>query len=484
MELHELTVHELQDLLSRRETSSQEITKAVFARIQAVDKDVQAFISLTEESALNQAIALDKEGQYGSITGIPFALKDIFCTRGVKTTCASKILENFVPTYNATAAAKLLAKKGVLVGKVNMDEFAMGSSTEQSAFFPTHNPWDLERVPGGSSGGSAAAVAANEVPFALGTDTGGSIRQPASFCGVVGLKPTYGRVSRWGVIAYASSLDQVGTFAKDVRDCALIMNIISGRDPLDSTSVDIPVPDYTTCLDGNIKGMRIAYPREYFQPGIDENIKAAVKKALLKYEELGAIVEEVSLPHSEYALPAYYLVATAEASANLARYDGVRYGLRNFEAENVIDMYSKSRAEGFGEEVKRRIMLGSYALSSGYYDAYYLKALKVRRLIADDFAKVFDKFDLIVSPTTPTTAFKLGEQTGDPLTLYMNDILTVPINMAGLPGMSIPCGFHDGLPIGMQLIGKAFDESTLFKAAFAFEQNTDYHTFRPVLGVK
>lgn len=484
MELHEFTVHELQDLLVRKETSSQEITHAVLARIKAVDTDVQAFISLTEETALTQAQEFDKEGQYGSIAGIPFALKDIFCTRGVKTTCGSRILENFVPTYNATAASRLLAEKGLLVGKTNMDEFAMGSSTEQSAFFSTRNPWDLERVPGGSSGGSAAAVAADEVPFALGTDTGGSIRQPAAFCGVVGLKPTYGRVSRWGVIAYASSLDQVGAFAKDVRDCALVMNLISGHDPLDSTSVDVPVPNYTTYLDGNIKGMRIAYPREYFQPGIDESIKAAVKQALLKYEELGAIVEEVSLPHSEYALPAYYLVATAEASANLARYDGVRYGLRNFEAENVVDMFSQSRDEGFGEEVKRRIMLGSYALSSGYYDAYYLKALKVRRLIADDFSKVFEKFDLIVSPITPTTAFKLGEQTGDPLTLYMNDILTVPVNMAGLPGMSIPCGFNAGLPIGMQLIGKAFDEGTLFKAAYAFEQNTDFNTFRPALGVK
>lgn len=484
MELHELTVHELQDLLSRKETSSQEISKAVFARIKAVDQDVQAFISLTEEEAMNQARTVDQAGQYGSIAGIPYALKDIFCTRGVKTTCASKILSNFVPAYNATAAAKLAAERGVLVGKVNMDEFAMGSSTEQSAFFSTRNPWDLTRVPGGSSGGSAAAVAADEVPFALGTDTGGSIRQPAAFCGVVGLKPTYGRVSRFGVIAYASSLDQVGTFAKDVRDCALVMNLISGHDPLDSTSVELPVPDYSSFLDGSVKGMKIAYPREYFQPGIDENIRAAVKKALEKYEEMGAVVEEVSLPHSEYALPAYYLVATAEASANLARYDGVRYGLRNPEAENVIDMFSRSRAEGFGDEVKRRIMLGSYALSSGYYDAYYLKALKVRRLIANDFAKVFENYDLIVSPITPTTAFKLGEQTGDPLTLYMNDILTVPINMAGLPGMSVPCGFHEGLPIGMQLIGPAFAEGTLFKAAYAFEQNTDFHTFRPALEVK
>lgn len=484
MELHQLTIHELQELLSRKETSALEITQSIFARIHAVDDQVRAFITLTEEEALANAREIDKQGEYGRIAGIPLGVKDIFCTRGVKTTCASLILENFVPTYDSTAVGRLFAEKGILAGKLNMDEFAMGSSTEQSAFFSTCNPWDLSRVPGGSSGGSAAAVAADEVPFALGTDTGGSIRQPASFCGVVGLKPTYGRVSRWGVIAYASSLDQVGTFAKDVRDCALVMNIISGKDPLDSTCVDLPVPDYSASLDGNVKGMKIAYPREYFQPGIDSHVQDAIKKALLKYEEMGAVVDEVSLPHSEYALPAYYLVATAEASANLARYDGVRYGLRDFEAANVIDMFSRSRAEGFGAEVKRRIMLGSYALSSGYYDAYYLKALKVRRLIADDFSKVFANFDLIVSPTAPTVAFNIGEQIGDPLTLYMNDILTVPINMAGLPAMSIPCGFHEGMPVGMQLIGPAFGESTLFKAAFAFEQNTDFHTFRPALEVK
>ena len=484
MELHQLTIHELQELLSRKEISALEITQSIFARIHAVDDQVRAFITLTEEEALANAREIDKQGEYGRIAGIPLGVKDIFCTRGVKTTCASLILENFVPTYDSTAVGRLFAEKGILAGKLNMDEFAMGSSTEQSAFFSTCNPWDLSRVPGGSSGGSAAAVAADEVPFALGTDTGGSIRQPASFCGVVGLKPTYGRVSRWGVIAYASSLDQVGTFAKDVRDCALVMNIISGKDPLDSTCVDLPVPDYSASLDGNVKGMKIAYPREYFQPGIDSHVQDAIKKALLKYEEMGAVVDEVSLPHSEYALPAYYLVATAEASANLARYDGVRYGLRDFEAANVIDMFSRSRAEGFGAEVKRRIMLGSYALSSGYYDAYYLKALKVRRLIADDFSKVFANFDLIVSPTAPTVAFNIGEQIGDPLTLYMNDILTVPINMAGLPAMSIPCGFHEGMPVGMQLIGPAFGESTLFKAAFAFEQNTDFHTFRPALEVK
>ncbi|PKM77253.1 MAG: Asp-tRNA(Asn)/Glu-tRNA(Gln) amidotransferase GatCAB subunit A [Firmicutes bacterium HGW-Firmicutes-15] len=484
MELYELTVHELQERLTRREISSEEIVKSLFTRINNVEDKVKSFITLTEEIALQKAREVDRAGHYNSIAGIPMGLKDIFCTRGVKTTCGSKMLANFIPEYDSTASRRLDEMQGVLVGKLNMDEFAMGSSTENSAFFATHNPWDLERVPGGSSGGSAAAVAAGEVPFALGTDTGGSIRQPASFCGVVGMKPTYGRVSRWGVIAYASSLDQVGVFSKDVLDSALIMNIIAGHDPLDSTSAAIEVPDYISYLDGNVKGLRIAYPKEYFGQGVDAAIKESINKALHKYEELGAIVEEVSLPHSEYALPAYYLVAPAEASANLARFDGVRYGHRDFEAENVIDMFSHSRAQGFGDEVKRRIMLGAYALSSGYYDAYYLKALKVRRLIANDFDKVFRDFDVIVSPTTPTTAFKLGEQCGDPLTLYMNDILTVPVNMAGLPGISIPCGFKNGLPIGMQLIGKAFNEGTLFKAAYGFEQNTTYHTMKPELGVK
>lgn len=483
MKLYEFTVHDLQEKLASREISAEELVKSFLSRIEAVESQVRAFLTLTGDDALQRARQFDKEGKFQGLQGIPFALKDIFCTRAVKTTCGSKILENFVPTYDSTAGHRLNEQGGILLGKLNMDEFAMGSSTEQSGFFPTSNPWDLERVPGGSSGGSAAAVAAREVPFALGTDTGGSIRQPASFCGVVGLKPTYGRVSRWGVIAFASSLDQVGTFGQDVRDCALVMNIISGKDPLDSTSVDMEVPDYTAFLDGDIKGMKIAYPREYFQQGVDENIKTIVNQALHKFEELGAIVEEVSLPHSEYALPAYYLVAPAEASANLARFDGVRYGLRDFEAENVVDMFSRTRVQGFGNEVKRRIMLGTYALSSGYYDAYYLKALKVRRLIADDFNRVFRDYDLIVSPTTPSTAFKLGEQTGDPLTLYMNDILTVPVNMAGLPGMSIPCGLDNGLPVGMQLIGKPFDEGTLFKAAYAYEQNTPYHKLKPVLGV-
>ena len=484
MELYELTLHELQERLNRREISASEIVASIFTRINSVEDKVKSFLTLTEESARQKARAVDQTGNYSSLAGIPMGLKDIFCTRGVKTTCGSRILGDFVPAYDSTASRRLDEQQAILVGKLNMDEFAMGSSTENSAFFATHNPWDLDRVPGGSSGGSAAAVAADEVPFSLGTDTGGSIRQPASFCGVVGMKPTYGRVSRWGVIAFASSLDQVGVFSKDVRDNAIIMNIIAGHDPLDSTSAALAVPDYTRALDGNVKGLRIAYPKEYFQQGVDAAITSTVQKALLKYEELGAIVEEVSLPHSQYALPAYYLVAPAEASANLARFDGVRYGYRDSAADNVVDMFSRSRAFGFGDEVKRRIMLGTYALSSGYYDAYYLKALQVRRLIADDFARVFRDFDLIVSPTTPTTAFKLGEQSGDPLTLYMNDILTVPINMAGLPGMSIPCGFDQGLPIGMQLIGKAFDEATLYRAAYAFEQNTDYHTLKPALGVK
>ncbi len=483
MELFELTLHELRELLEQKQASSTEITTSVLNRIDHVDKELKAFITINDAAALAQAAQIDARAEYPGITGVPYALKDIFCTRGLRTTCSSRILENFVPVYDAHVVQKLNKANSVLVGKLNMDEFAMGSATENSAFFPTHNPWDLQRVPGGSSGGSAAAVAACEVPFTLGTDTGGSIRQPASFCGIVGLKPTYGRVSRWGVIAFASSLDQVGAFTRDVEDCALVMNIIAGHDPMDSTSVKVEVPDYTSFLNRDVKGLKIAYPREYFDEGVDSEIKAAVLRALKQYESMGAIVEEISLPHSKYALPAYYLVAPAEASANLARFDGVRYGYRDFQAENVVDMFSNSRAVGFGDEVKRRIMIGTYALSSGYYDAYYLKALKVRRLIYQDFETVFKKFDIIVSPTTPTTAFKLGE-VSDPLTLYMNDILTVPVNMAGLPGISIPCGFHAGLPLGMQIIGRAFDEGTIIQAAHAFEQQNDYHTMRPALGVK
>ena len=482
MDLYKLTVHELQDKLLAGEISSADIVKSLFSRIAVVEEKAQAFITLCEETALESARRIDQQGEYGGIKGIPYGLKDLFCTRGIKTTCASRMLENFVPSYESTASKLLNEKGGILLGKLNLDEFAMGSSTEQSAFFPSRNPWDWERVPGGSSGGCAAAVAAGEIPFALASDTGGSIRQPASYCGIVGLKPTYGRVSRWGVAAFASSLDQVGILSRNVRDCALILKIIAGKDPLDATSADTEVPNYCAFLDGEVKGMRIAYPREYFQHWVTESIRTAVMKALRKFEELGAIVEEVSLPHSEYALPAYYIVAPAEASTNLARFDGVRYGLRDDEADNVIDMFSLSRAQGFGPEVKRRIMLGTYALSSGYYDAYYLKAMKVRRLIASDFAEVFRDFDLIVSPTTPTTAFKLGEQIDDTLTLYMNDALTVPVNMAGLPGISIPCALDDDLPVGMQMISRAFDEATLLKAAYAFEQNTDYHRLTPVPG--
>lgn len=484
MQLHELTVHQLMDRLKNKENTASEITLSYVKRIGEVEDQVKAFITRTEDLALEQARSCDEKGSFLGICGIPYGLKDIICSRGVKTTAGSKILGNFIPAYDATVARTLREAGGILLGKLNMDEFAMGSSTELSAFFPTRNPWDLERVPGGSSGGSAAAVAAGEVPYSLGTDTGGSIRQPASYCGIVGLKPTYGRVSRWGVIAYASSLDQVGVFSKDVRDCALVMNVIAGHDPLDSTSVAMERPDYTYFLKPDVKNMKIAFPREYFQEGVEPGVKDAVMEALKKYEDLGAIVEEVSLPNSEYALPAYYLLATAEASANLARYDGVRYGLRDFEADNVVDMFSRSRSMGFGDEVKRRIMLGSYALSSGYYDAYYLKALKVRRLISEEFNRVFASYDIIVAPTAPTTAFKIGEQAGSPLTLYMNDILTVPVNMAGLPGMSIPCGFVDGLPVGMQIIGKAFDEGTIFRAAYAYEQSTDYHRQRPGLGVR
>lgn len=484
MELNELTLNQLKQALAANETSSQDIMTAVIKQIKAIDNKVKAFLTLNEEEALKKAAEFDQCAWEGAIAGLPFALKDNICTNGLRTTCASKILDNFVPAYDATVVKKLYAGGGILTGKLNMDEFAMGSSTEGSAYFPTHNPWDLERVPGGSSGGSAAAVAADEIPFALGSDTGGSIRQPAAYCGVVGLKPTYGRVSRWGVVAYASSLDQVGVISKDVRDAALVMNIIAGYDPLESTSVNIEVPDYTEALNCDIKGFKIAYPKEYFQQGVEEKVKGTLKQALLKYEELGAHIEEVTLPHSEYALPAYYIIGPAEASTNLAKFDGVRYGLRDFSADNIIDLFSRSRQLGFGLEVKRRIMLGTYALSSGYYDAYYLKALKVRRLISDDFTKIFADFDVIIAPTTPTTAFKIGEQAEDSLTMYMNDILTVPINLAGLPGISIPCGFAGGLPVGMQIIAKPFAEATLLKAAYAFEQATDFHLRKPDLGVK
>lgn len=483
MRLCELTAHELKDMLAQREITAQDIVESCLDRIGEVEENIKAFVTLTPEAARDSARKLHEEGGYRGLAGIPCGLKDNLCTRGIRTTCSSRMLENFVPPYDATVVSKLRGEKAVFMGKLNMDEFAMGSSTENSAFFPTRNPWDPERVPGGSSGGSAAAVAAGEVIYALGSDTGGSIRQPASFCGVVGMKPTYGRVSRYGLVAFASSLDQIGTLTKDVTDCALVMNVIAGHDRLDSTSIDAPVPDYTKFLVPDIKGFRIGYPREYFQEGVDDAVKETINRAMLKMEEMGAVVEETSLPHTEFALPAYYIIAPAEASSNLARFDGVRYGLRDVKAESVIDMFASSRALGFGPEVKRRIMLGTYALSSGYYDAYYLKALKVRRLIKEDFDRAFDKYDVLVTPTAPTVAFKLHEKTDNVLAMYMSDIATIPVNLAGLPAMSIPCGFVNGLPVGLQIIGRPLEEGTLLRVAYAFEQSTGMARLRPRLGV-
>nr|WP_242947888.1 Asp-tRNA(Asn)/Glu-tRNA(Gln) amidotransferase subunit GatA [Carboxydocella sp. ULO1] len=461
-------------MLVRKEISSVELTRAILDRIEQVDNQVQAFVTVTREQALAQAEEIDRRRQQGEelgpLAGIPFALKDNMCTRGIRTTCSSKILHNFIPPYNATVWDRLQAAGAVLVGKTNLDEFAMGSSTENSGFFPTHNPYDLERVPGGSSGGSAAAVAAGEALFSLGSDTGGSIRQPAAFCGLVGLKPTYGLVSRYGLIAFASSLDQIGPFARTVRDCALITQTIAGHDPKDSTSAGLPVPDYLQALEGGVKGLKVGVPREYYQvEGIQPEIRAAVEKTIKALEDLGAEVGECSLPHTRYALATYYLIAPAEASSNLARYDGVQYGLR-VEGEDIVEMYKKTRSQGFGPEVKRRIMLGTYALSSGYYDAYYLKALKVRTLIKQDFDQAFARFDVLLSPTTPTVAFKFGEKAADPISMYLSDIFTMSSNLAGIPAISIPVGLTDGLPVGVQFMGKAFDEATLFRVSYAVEQ--------------
>ncbi|TDA67492.1 MAG: Asp-tRNA(Asn)/Glu-tRNA(Gln) amidotransferase subunit GatA [Clostridia bacterium] len=488
MELYNLPVHELHRLLVERQVSAGELTATFLERIAAVEPAVKAYLTLTREQALAGAGAVDDTTGRGEIlaplAGIPAALKDNLCTRGTRTTCASRILEHYLPPYTATVVERLEQAGMVSLGKTNMDEFAMGSSTENSGFGPTRNPWDPERVPGGSSGGSAAAVAAGEAAYALGSDTGGSIRQPAAFCGVVGLKPTYGLVSRYGLVAFASSLDQIGPLTREVRDCALVLQAIAGHDLRDSTSAHVAVPDYTAALTGEIKGMRLGVPREYFPAGMDPEVKTAVRRAVDKLEELGAILEEVSLPHTEYALPAYYLVAPAEASSNLARYDGVAYGHRAGGADNIIDMYCRTRQEGFGPEVKRRIMLGTYALSAGYHDAYYLKALKVRTLIRRDFEQVFAAYDALVTPTTPTVAFKLGEKVGDPLAMYLSDLFTIPVNMAGLPALSLPCGFSQGLPVGLQVIGRPFAEATVLQIAYAFEQATDYHLARPDLGVR
>jgi aspartyl-tRNA(Asn)/glutamyl-tRNA(Gln) amidotransferase subunit A len=483
MSLTDLTIHELHDRLTAGEFTAPELTRAFLARIAAVDERVNSFITVCEEPALAAAaLAQDRldRGDATPLTGIPLALKDIFLTEGVRTTCASKILENYIPPYDGTATARLRQAGGILLGKLNMDEFAMGSSNENSAFGAVRNPWDPASVPGGSSGGSAAAVAARLAAATLGTDTGGSIRQPASHCGVVGLKPTYGRVSRYGVIAYASSLDQVGPLARDVEDCALMLQAIAGFDPLDSTSVHTPVPDYRATLHDGVRGLRIGLPREYFVDGLDAEVRQAVETAQATYRDLGAEIVEVSLPHTDYAVACYYLIATAEASSNLARYDGVRFGLRLDRGQGLIDMFSASRAAGFGPEVKRRIMLGTYALSSGYYDAYYLKAQKVRTLIRQDFLDAFAQVDVLLTPVAPTAAFRLGEKTADPLQMYLSDIFTIPVNLAGTCAMSLPSGATTaGLPIGLQLIGRPFDEATLLQTAHAFEQATDWHKRKP-----
>ncbi len=485
MELYEHTIHTLHQQLKLRQVSSVELTKALLARIAATDPSVNAFITVTSEQALADAAAADARiarGDCAPLTGIPVALKDIFLTEGIRTTCASRMLENFIAPYDATAWARLKAQGAVLLGKLNQDEFAMGSSNENSAFGPVHNPWNRDHIPGGSSGGSAAAIAAQQAIATLGTDTGGSIRQPASHCGCVGLKPTYGRVSRYGVIAYASSLDQVGPLTRDVTDAALLLGAIAGHDPKDSTSVNCPVPDYTAALTLDLKGRTIGLPKEYFIEGLDPEVQQAMQQAIETYRRLGAEFVEVSLPHTSYAVATYYLIATAEASSNLARYEGVRFGHRAKDTAGLIDLMMRSRSEGFGAEVKRRIMLGTYALSSGYYDAYYLKAQKVRTLIQQDFTNAFEKVDLLLTPVAPTPAFRIGEKTADPLQMYLSDIFTIPVNLAGICGISVPAGISDaGLPIGLQLLGRPFGEETILQAAYSFEQATDWHTKKAAL---
>jgi len=486
MSLFDHTLRDLHELLHKKEVSVTDLVEESYKRIAEVDEKVGAFLRLNKEAALQQAKELDEQvanGEMGMehiLFGIPIGIKDNIVTKGLKTTCASQLLDNFVPVYDATVVEKLASANTVTIGKLNMDEFAMGSSNENSSYKQVKNPWDLTRVPGGSSGGSAASVAAGEVPFSLGSDTGGSIRQPAAFCGVVGLKPTYGRVSRYGLVAFASSLDQIGPITRSVEDNAFVLQKIAGYDERDSTSADIDVPDYLSALDKDIKGLKIGVPKEYLGEGVNEDVKKQVKQALKHLEDLGATWEEVSLPHSKYALATYYLLASSEASANLARFDGIRYGIRK-EQENLIETYKQTRTAGFGDEVKRRIMLGTFALSSGYYDAYYKKAQKVRTLIKQDFEDLFLNYDVIVGPTTPTTAFKLGENLEDPLTMYANDILTIPVNLAGVPAISIPCGLANGLPVGLQIIGKHFDEETVYRVAHAFEQATDYHKQKPEL---
>ncbi len=484
MALFDLTAHEARDLLARREVSAAELTEAVLERVGRVEQRVGAYVTVTEDAAREGARRADERiarGEASPLTGIPMQLKDLISTRGIATTCGSRMLEGFVPIFDATVVGRLATHDPVLVGKGNMDEFAMGSSTENSAFHPTHNPWDLGRVPGGSSGGGAAAVAAGECLFALGSDTGGSIRQPAALCGITGLKPTYGLVSRYGLVAFASSLDQIGPLTRDVEDCALVLNAIAGHDPRDSTSIPGDRPDYTRALVPDVKGLRLGLPVEYFGEGIDPEVNRAVREAVRVLEGAGAIIEECSLPLTRYALAVYYIIAPSEASANLSRYDGVKYGYSALGEATAWEAMARTRDRGFGPEVKRRIMLGTYALSSGYYDAYYLKALKVRTLIRREFESAFQRFDALLTPTSPTAAFRLGEKVENPVSMYQSDICTIPVNIAGIPCISVPCGFSDGLPIGMQVMGPAMGEETLLRVAYTYQQATDWHARRPLL---
>jgi len=487
MSLHKLSLRQLQEKFTNGEARARDIVEDYAKRIRQVEPKVKAYLTLTLEAAARQAEALDHKLKGWRKTvpmmGMPIAVKDNICTEGVKTTCASRILEHFVPPYDATVVARLRERGYLLVGKTNLDEFAMGSSTENSAFGPTRNPWHQACAPGGSSGGSAAAVAADLCAAALGSDTGGSIRQPAAFCGVVGLKPTYGRVSRYGLVAFASSLDQVGPITKDVADAAALLNVLAGHDPLDSTSANVPVPDYTRALKKkDLKKLRVGVPQEYFAEGLDADVEAAVREAIAELGRLGGEIKDVTLPRTDAAIATYYLIATAEASSNLARYDGVKYGLRSKQAKDLLEMYMKTRQEGFGSEVKRRIMLGTYALSAGYYDAYYGKAQAVRTLIRRDFEAAFQAVDLIATPVTPTPAFKLGEKINDPLQMYLSDIYTISVNLAGIPAISVPCGFSKaGLPIGLQILGRPFEEETILRAAHAYEQATQWHLKKPVI---
>jgi aspartyl-tRNA(Asn)/glutamyl-tRNA(Gln) amidotransferase subunit A len=481
MDLYRWTIHEASAAVREGRCTPTELIESVNGRIQAVEETIHAYVSVAGDAATQQVASLSGD-EKSLLWGVPIALKDNLATQGMRTTCSSRILKNFRPPYDATVVSRLKAAGAVFSGKTNLDEFAMGSSTETSYMGTTRNPWDPTRIPGGSSGGSAAAVAADACLAALGSDTGGSIRQPASHCGIVGLKPTYGRVSRFGLVAFASSLDQIGPLAKDVTDAAILLKAIAGHDPRDSTSVNVPVPDYPSLLNGEVRDLRIGVPQEYLQAGIQREVREAVRNALDLLAGAGASIREISLPHTDYAVSAYYILATAEASSNLARYDGVKYGYRAEPAEELLEMYRQTRGEGFGPEVKRRIMLGTYALSSGYYDAYYRKAQQVRTLIMRDFEAAVDVCDVLLAPTCPTTAFRIGEKVNDPLQMYLSDIYTISVNLAGIPGISIPCGFDDGgLPIGLQILGKHFDEATVLNAAYAYEQRTDWHRKRRLL---